>query len=127
MLYVVTVTSFSETVYPNGLRIYKELEDKSALVVSSADLETMVTFSIVVASVDLLGYSWRLDGLNDSRLIPSVRPFASVRPIFLDDDRTPTIRVEASLFFSDIITQTHSANLHLLGMSTVFLLHHVVM
>ena len=128
LLLLFAVTSFNETEYPNGLRIYKELEDKSALVVPSEDMETMVTFSIVAARNGSLFYSWRLpDNENDNRLTLTTRPFASVRPIFLDGDTTPTIRVRASLGFEDIISQRYFANLHLLGISTVLLLYHVVM
>ena len=123
------MTSFNETVYPNGLRIYKELETKSAFIVPSEDKETAVTFSIVAACAGSLRYVWVLpDNENDPRLINgTTRPFALVRPIFLEGDTTPTIRVWALLSCSDIDNQiTFSTKLHLLGMLTI-LLHHVVM
>ena len=121
------MTSFDETVYPNGLRIYNELEDKSALVVPSTDMETVVIFSIVAARAGLLEYSWRLpDDEDDDRPTFTVRPFVSVRPIFLDGDTSPTIRVRASLA-DDMNIQRYFATLNLLGMLTVLLLHHVVM
>ena len=119
------MTSFNET---NGVRIYKELEDKSALVVPSTDMETVVIFSIVVARAGSLLYTWTLpEDENDPRLISAAtRPFVSVRPIFLDGDTSPTIRVRASLA-DDMNIQRYFATLNFLGMLTVLLLHHVVM
>ena len=114
---VVSVTSFNETLYPNGLRIYKELEDKSALVVPSTDMDTVVTFSIVAAREGRLRYGWELDNAqSDPRLIgASTRPFVAVRPEFRDGDTTPEIRVEVFLLFDDIVPQSFVVSLHLLG------------
>ena len=87
-----------------------------------------MTFSIVAARTGHLDHTWRLpDNEYDPRLIGrATRSFASVRPVFLDDDTTPTIKLEASLTFFDILRQRYSAVLHLLGMSTL-LLHRVIM
>ena len=115
--------SSSVTSFPEGLRIYKPLENISAPLLSEDD-GTTVMFSVVAAHQDPFLYTWLLDGSDrDSRLDGS-GPLAEVIPILFDTDpaTTSSLTVEARLSTTPLTTQT--ANLFLQSMFSLSLPPH---
>ena len=104
--------SSSVTSFPEGLRIYKPLEDVSTPLLSEDD-GTIVVFSVIAAHQDPVVYTWLLGGSDRDTRLDSRGPLAEVTPILLSSelDTTSSLMVEVSLSTTPPTTQT--ANLFL--------------
>ena len=111
------VTQFNRTLYPNGVRIYKQLTDKSAPRVDIGADTDGVPFGIGVAyDGGELSFTWRVNG-RFSR-VDGDGAVAVVTPSLTDEDMDPTLEVQVTIIPEGQGTQTSSANLTLLGQHT---------
>ena len=111
------VTQFNRTLYPNGVRIYKPLTDKSAPRVDIGADTDGVPFGVGVAyDGGQLSFSWSVNS-RPSRVDGSGAVVA-ITPSFSNDDMDPTLDVRVSVNPEGQITQSSTAILTLLGQHT---------
>ena len=109
-----TVIQFNRTLYPDGVRIYKQLSDKSAPRVEFSPNTDGVPFGIAAAyDNDELSYGWRVNTRN-SRISGS-GAVVSIIPSFTATDTDPTLDVEVML---NPVGVSSTAVLTLLGQHT---------
>ena len=109
------VTQFNRTLYPNGVRIYKPLTDKSALLVDIGADTSGVPFGIGAAyDSDSLSFSWAVNG-RPTR-IDGNGVVVAITPSFTITDMDTTLDVKVTV---NHLGQTSStAVLTLLGTHT---------
>ena len=109
-----TVTQFNRTLYPDGVRIYKQLSDKSAPRVETGADTDGVPFGIAAAYDNgALSYSWTVNTRNSR--ISGNGAVVSVIPSFTATDTDPTLDVEVTL---NPVGVSSTAVLTLLGQHT---------
>ena len=111
------MTQFNGTLYPNGVRIYKQLTDKSAPRVDIGADTDGVPFGVGVAyDGGRLSFSWSVND-RPSR-VDGNGAVVAITPSFSNDDMNPTLEVRVTIIPEGQSSQFSTAILTLLGQHT---------